>query len=71
MTDPLDAALAGFVVERWISRSGSRGIAIAKDDGGRRLVSVLDGTLDLADPGLAEPRSWDAPLVGVRATPGR
>jgi hypothetical protein len=70
VTDPLDAAVAGFVVERWISRSGSRGIAIANDDGGRRLISVLDAALDVADPGLAERRPWDAPLVGVRATTG-
>ncbi len=70
MTDPLDAALAGFAVERWIARSGARGVAIARDDGGRRLVSVLAGSVDDADPGLVDRRPWDLALVDVRPTPG-
>lgn len=63
MTEALDAAVAGFQVERWVTRADERGIAIARDDGGRRLVSVLGGPARPDDPARTTHPGWDLPLV--------
>jgi hypothetical protein len=66
---PLDAAVAGFDVESWVTRADERGVAIVRDGTARRLVSILGGTAAADDPARTERPPWDLAGVAVLERP--
>jgi hypothetical protein len=65
VTDSVERVLddLGYAVERFVTRSSGRGIAVASIDGDRRLVSVLGPGAGAEE--FAERAPWDLELAGV------